>query len=114
MIPALSAFLVGTQMTIAVAQQVPRIDVTPSCRAAASGILGTRPDVDVCIASENAARDKIVEQWSQFPAADRTGCYSLTTTGTNGTYTEFLTCLEMKRDARRLPKESIMTTPGKR
>jgi hypothetical protein len=109
MIAALLAFAFGSQMTVAAAQQVPRIDVTPSCRAAASGILGVKPNIDSCMATENAARDKIAEQWSKFSAADRASCVALTTTGTSGTYTELLTCLEIKRDARALPKESVMT-----
>ncbi len=49
------------------------------------------------------ARDILVKEWNNFLPADRTSCYRLTTTGTPGTYTELLTCLEMRRDARALP-----------
>ena len=56
-----------------------------------------------CQKSEQGARDVLVQQWASFLAADRGSCYRLTTTGTPGTYTELLTCLEMKRDARKLP-----------
>jgi hypothetical protein len=91
---------------IAVAQGVPTIDITPSCKAAAKGSAGMQQDYESCRKSEDAARELLVRQWSGFLAADRGSCYRLTTTGTPGTYTELLTCLEMKRDARKLPNDS--------
>jgi hypothetical protein len=104
MIPVLPAILVSA--TVLVADQVPRLDVTPSCRASANGILGVKQDIDSCMQSENAARDQLAQQWSTFAAADRQSCTTLTTLGgTGGTYTELITCLEMKRDAAKLPKE---------
>jgi hypothetical protein len=90
--------------SVASAQQsVPTIDIGPTCRAAAAGSAGLNQDYDSCRKSEDAARDILVQQWTSFLAADRGSCYRLTTTGTPGTYTELLTCLEMKRDARKLP-----------
>jgi hypothetical protein len=82
---------------------VPRIDVAPSCRAASSSGGGLVQSYDSCLRSEDAARQTLVKQWSGFPPADRASCYTLTTTGTPGTYTELITCLEMKRDVRTLP-----------
>ena len=82
-------------------QGVPTIDIAPSCRASAKGSVGMQ-EYEACLKSELAAREILVQQWSSFLAADRGSCYRLTTTGTPGTYTEFLTCLEMKRDARKL------------
>jgi hypothetical protein len=91
------------------AQGVPTIDIGPSCRASAAGIAGLAQSEDVCRKSEEAAREILVKEWSDFPAADRSACYRLTTTGTPGTYTDLLTCLELKRDARRLtePQKTI-------
>ena len=97
LLPILLLGWVGT----AVAQGVPNIDVGPSCRAAAAGVANA-PDVESCRRSELGAREILVKQWGSFPAADRTGCYKLTTTGTPGTYSELLTCLEMRREARNL------------
>jgi len=94
---ALLTALVGT----AAAQGVPTIDVGPSCRASAAGIL--TQDFDACRRSEDAAHQTLLKQWTSFPAGDRTSCYRLTTTGTPGTYTELLTCLEMKQAARSSP-----------
>src|SRR5215218_9436122 len=100
----LTAILLVASASIASAQQgVPTIDIGPTCRAAAAGTAGMNQDYDSCRKSEDAARDLLVQQWSSFLAADRGSCFRLTTTGTPGTYTELLTCLEMKRDARKLP-----------
>jgi hypothetical protein len=95
------AFAAGTP---ALSQEsVPTIDVTPSCRAAAANVSVLKQDIEACRRSEDAARESLVKQWANFNPADRKGCYGLTTTGTPGTYTELLTCLEMRRDARKLP-----------
>jgi hypothetical protein len=104
MIPVLPAILVSA--TVLVADQVPNLNVTPSCRASADGILGVKQDIESCLQSENAARDQLAQQWSKFAPADRDSCTRLTTLGgTGGTYTELITCLEMKRDSSQLPKD---------
>jgi hypothetical protein len=104
MIPVLPALAIGAAVLVA-ADKVPTLNFTPSCRAQASGALGVKQDIDICIRSENQARDQVAKQWNQFPAGDRSSCTNLTTMGNiGGTYTELLTCLEMKRDARKLPK----------
>ncbi len=104
MIPVLPAIALGA--AVLVADNVPTLNVTPSCRASADGILGVKEDIDTCVRSENEARNQVAQQWNQFPPSDRASCTNLTTMGgTGGTYTELLTCLEMKRDARKLPKD---------
>ena len=100
---SLLAALLLASAGIAAAQGVPTIDIGPSCRAAAKGSVGLQQDYDSCRKSEEAARDILVKQWNSFLASDRGSCHRLTTTGTPGTYTELLTCLEMLRDARKLP-----------
>ena len=104
MMPILPALAIGA--VVLVADQVPTLNFMPSCRASADGILGVKENMDSCVRSETEARDQAAKQWSTFLAADRAACTRLTTLGgTGGTYTELLTCLEMKRDARKLPKE---------
>jgi hypothetical protein len=97
------ALLLLASAGIAAAQGIPTINITPTCQAAAKGSVGMQQDFDSCRKSEEAARDILAKEWNSFPAADRGSCHRLTTTGTPGTYTELLTCLEMKRDARKLP-----------
>ena len=100
--------LLGAQLTMTVADQVPLLDVGPSCRSAANGDIGIKQDMQVCLDDENSARDQVVKEWSQFSPADRSSCLRLTTTGGNPTYTEYLTCLEMDRDAKKLPKDTTV------
>jgi hypothetical protein len=88
---------------LAFGQGVPRINIVPSCKAAAATYVGLPQEFESCRRSEEAAREILVKQWNTFLPGDRTSCHRLTTTGTPGTYTELLTCLEMRRDARALP-----------
>src|SRR5260370_34437237 len=101
----LSAQLIGADLTIAVADPVPTFNVEPSCRQVASGNVGIKQDMSVCLEDENGARDQLAKEWGGFAPADRGLCTRLSRTGGAPTYTELLVCLEMARDARKLPKE---------
>jgi hypothetical protein len=105
----LPVILMGTQLAIAVQNTVPNLDVGPSCRAAADGSLGLNLSLDNCLKAEQDARAQVVKEWSEFTAGDRTTCVGLSTLGAQATYTELLTCLELMRDARKLPKEGDVT-----
>jgi hypothetical protein len=80
----------------AVADGVPSWDLTKSCRAAGSIAFGQTPTerVTSCLASEQRTREEITKKWSTFPAADRIGCVK--SLSFSPTYTELLTCLEMR------------------
>jgi hypothetical protein len=94
------------------ADGVPTFNVEPFCRAVASRAAPVG-DADVCLRQEREARDQLVKQWAQFPAADRAYCQQLHTIGGDPTYTELLTCLELQRDARNL-REKEQGTVGRR
>ena len=100
----LPVMLVSVQLAIAVQNNVPVLDVGPSCRAAASGSLGLKQDLDGCLKTEQNARTQIAKEWSGFTAGDRSTCVGPSTSAPR-TYTELLTCLELMRDARKLPKD---------
>ena len=57
-------------------------------------------DEQICIESENKARDQIIKGWSTFQASDREGC--IQTRVYLPSYVEWLTCLEMERDVRKM------------
>jgi len=99
------ALMVGASLTIPVADPVPRLAVTPSCRAAASGMVGVKQDLSVCLEDEKGARDQLVKEWGGFSADDKTRCTRVSTRGGSPTYTELLVCLQMARDAKKLPEE---------
>jgi hypothetical protein len=85
------------------ADQVPTFNVQPSCRAATTrdGLAGNLGGtLEMCMKKEHDARDEIAKGWAEFQAADKSVCVPLSTAGGSPTYTELLTCLEMRRDAR--------------
>jgi hypothetical protein len=107
------ALMVAAGLVITVADSIPRIDVNPSCRAAASGMVGLKQDMSVCLEDENAARDQLVKEWGQFSSDDRTRCTRVSTRGGSPTYTELLVCLQMARDAKKLSKDETSSGRGK-
>jgi hypothetical protein len=48
-------------------------------------------------ADHEARQVQLAEDWTRFPPADRASCLR---TGSTGTYTDLIKCLEIKRDAR--------------
>ena len=101
----LAALALTASLAAAVAQEAPRFDAGPGCRAGASTGVKAKPDVDACLRSEHEARDALARQWSEFAGADKTRCVEKTHMGGPPSYIEVLTCLELARDARKLPKD---------
>ena len=81
---------------------VPELDVQPSCRAAAAAATVVGRTDDNCHADEKSAREAVEREWDSFSATDRRHCHSLVTTGGPPSYVEFLSCLEVSRDARKI------------
>jgi hypothetical protein len=46
------------------------------------------------------SQDSLKQNWSKYPAADKTTCIGMTTTGGPASYVELLSCLEILRDAK--------------
>jgi hypothetical protein len=46
------------------------------------------------------SQDTLRQNWSKYPAADKTTCIGMTTTGGPASYVELLSCLEILRDAK--------------
>ena len=98
MIVPLLALPITLQM--AVADAVPKWDVTASCRGGAAGYADQVNDrVKSCLATEQRAREKLESDWSTFPAADQIRCVA-SIKSFEPTYTELTTCLEMYRDVK--------------
>ena len=82
----------------------PQFDLRNTCRAVADHAPATPQR---CLESEQQARQQLSRQWAEFRAADRTTCVGMVTNVPGvRSYIELLTCLEMARDARTLPKEA--------
>ena len=92
----------AANLFVAVADRVPKLDVTPSCRGAAAAKVLTQ-NVDAmrnCLAIETKAHDQLVKEWLGFAPADRAKCVNAVMTF-SPTYTELLTCLEFARELKK-------------
>jgi hypothetical protein len=107
----LTALPLTGSLLVAAADRAPSLNVTPSCRAAATmGGEGGRT-IDSCLKSEQNAREQIDREWTHFSPIDRSQCVQTTTGGFEPTYTELLTCLEMARDSRTRKQEQAGAKP---
>ena len=100
-IAAVAATLTG--LTAAYAVDVPILDVHRTCHpiAAEDGTL----DPERCLKTERGARDQLVREWADFPAADKTLCTQMGRMGGLPSYVQLITCLEMKREVAKLPPD---------
>jgi hypothetical protein len=89
------------------ADTIPALNLGPTCSAAGSvGVIAGRT-TESCMRDENDARDQLRKQWSGYPASDKSRCIALTSDGGVPSYVELLTCLEMAKQARDLPDETV-------
>lgn len=100
----LFALAFASQVFVTVAEGVPAFDTAPGCRAAVAMMPGS---FEACMKDEQDARVRLGSQWEQFVASDRATCMQNETTGGSPSYVELLTCLQMARDARALPKDEM-------
>ena len=84
--------------------QVPSINIQETCRAAAAvmvNLMGgstSQNDVQICIETENKARQQLLKDWSTYQASDREGCIQANVYLPS--YIEWLTCFEMNKSVR--------------
>lgn len=99
--------LLGSQLITAVADGVPTADIQKTCRAAASVTSGTsiQRDIDICVSSEQKAREQMVKDWSQYAAADKARCVQAGARIYLPSYVEWLTCLEMEITVKKIREE---------
>jgi hypothetical protein len=102
-LPSLTAGALALGVFVAVAQEVPKLDVAPLCRAQAKAAqdLG-----DACMADEKKAQAELVRRWAEFAPASKTRCTGMVE-GIAGaqSYVELLTCLQIAVDVKGLPKQ---------
>jgi len=85
----------------------PVLDVAPLCRGLTSStslLEGLDAgSFDQCIKGQQDDRKDMINQWSNFSAEDKRHCIAEATMGGVSSYTDLVSCLEMSRDARKLP-----------
>lgn len=95
----LFALPLTAQLLVVAADGIPKLDVRPSCRGAASAkVLSESVNaMRNCLDSEKKAHNTLVQEWRQFSPADRARCTNAVMSF-SPTYTELLTCLEFTRE----------------
>jgi len=114
--------LVGMHVLVATAGSVPRIDIEKTCRASEKTIKRVFGDSGIsnvfesCMASEKATLQQLIKDWGTYPAAAKLRCVQPSVYMPN--YTEWITCLEMERDVRKMrlenPNPSVPVQPRSR
>src|SRR6266481_3570298 len=90
-------------------KEMPTIDIQKTCKAAAGvmvSLMGgttTEQDVNACLDSEQKARDQIVKDRATYSSADKALCMRADVYLPS--YVEWLTCLEMERDVRKMERD---------
>jgi hypothetical protein len=88
----------------AFAQDVPKLDYQKSCRVDVAAYPGGGGN-KACLTDEQNAQKTLVRQWKQFEQESRTRCTRMVTDMVGAqSYVELLTCLQMARDVKKLPK----------
>jgi hypothetical protein len=82
------------------ADDVPTLQIGPSCEAAGRGAVVLGRSKESCLADETAARDALQKNWSKYSATDKQQCLGMERTGGPASYVELQSCLEIRRDAR--------------
>jgi hypothetical protein len=98
--------ILGSQLAIVVADNVPKFDIERGCRldnAASAGIAEEQP-VKRCVSDERKALQQLQTEWSQYAGPDRATCTASTTSDGTPSYVELLTCLQEAKEARALSK----------
>src|SRR5256885_17254715 len=121
-VPPFGPIFVGVHVLVATAGEVPRVDIEKTCRASEKtikevfGNSGTDNTFASCMAAEKSNLEQILKDRRTYAATAKIRCVQPSAYMAN--YTEWLTCLEMDRDAARMrlenPNPSVPTQPRSR
>jgi hypothetical protein len=107
---AIVILMLALPAAIAYADSPPKLNVTPSCEAAARGAITAGRDKDSCLNDEQTAESVLAQNWSKYDPADKTQCVGNVKTGGPASYVELLSCLEIMRDAKTIRTGDPITT----
>jgi hypothetical protein len=104
----ISMIALSAQLVVRVADVVPEFDIARGCRLDSAQAFdpsaGMNETVKRCVADEQGTMEQLRKQWSQFRETDKTQCIGETKIGGTASYVDLLTCLQLAKDARQLPK----------
>jgi hypothetical protein len=108
MLVQFSMIALGAQLVVMVADDVPRFDIARGCRVDSTQAFdlntGQNETVKKCVSDEHGAMAVLSGQWSQFRETDRRQCMREADISRAPSYADLLTCLQLAKDARQLPK----------
>jgi len=87
--------LAGTSMLTPVSENVPNLNVAPSCRGASEIRIADSQSYDSCMKEESSAREELLRSWQTFAAADRASCSSDASIAGLASYVDLLVCLQI-------------------
>jgi hypothetical protein len=111
MLISFSTLILASQLIVPVADNVPNFDIERECKVDSASAFdpnaGLNATIKRCADDEQAAKDQLQTQWSQFAPPDKKLCMGLTTNdaSTPPSYVELLTCLQGQQLVRKLPKD---------
>jgi hypothetical protein len=101
---AIAAVSFCSQAYAAVTDGPPRFDFRKSCHVDTQAYPGGG-DNAACLTDEKEAQKAVVSQWTQFEPASRGRCLRMVTSIAGAeSYVELLTCLQVAKEAKSLPK----------
>ena len=97
-VPVLAVFATAPRLAAA-ADQVPNFNIAKNCAFEASGgaiLQGTAQQTkEACQHDETNAKNELSKQWSKFSAAAKKSCFQESSMGSEQSYVELQSCLEM-------------------
>jgi hypothetical protein len=89
----------GVCLSPAAAQQVPRLDIEATCRAAPRLLAEDANPYEGCMRDETDAERELKAMWGSAAAAHRETCAGEAQIGGSPSYVDMLTCLQMAQGA---------------
>ena len=95
-------------LVMTAADVVPVFDIARGCRIDSTHAFDLNTGLNEtdkrCVADERGAMAQLQTQWPQFREADKSQCVGEAEIGGAPSYVDLLTCLQLAKDARALPK----------
>jgi hypothetical protein len=108
MLIPVSVIALGTQLVVMTADVVPEFDIARECRVDGTQAFDLNTGLNEtdkrCVADEQRATAQLQTQWPLFHTADKSQCIEEADIGGVTSYIELLTCLQLAKAARQLPK----------
>ena len=104
---ASSFILLGCRIGIAAVNDLPKLDVEPSCESAARAAVVAGRNKQACLEDERGAQEQVAKNWLQYLPVDKQECVTLMNKGGPASYVELLSCLEVMRDSRSIAASEV-------